>query len=154
MANRSQSQYLRIFDEAATYIRWQSYYIGSTITWQSASWSYHPFNADGLIGGTAGSDVGVSIEIPATTAAVDAFNDALSNNRLCQLLIYEFNSSLSQTVPQSGQYLIGSYVGEVIGISGSFALLQIALGSSLAPVGAQVPPRKFSSALIGAPIRI
>lgn len=154
MANRGQSQYLRIFDEAATYTRWQSYYIGQTVTWQTASWAYHPFNADGLIGGTAGSDVGVSIDIPATGAAVEAFNDALSNNRLCQLLMYEFSTALTQTGPQATQLLIGSYVGEVIGISGSFAQLQISLGSSLAPVGAQVPPRKFTSALIGAPIRI
>ena len=132
----------------------RSYYIGQTITWQSASWAYHPFNANGLVAGTAGSDVGLSIDIPATGAAVQAFDDALTNNRLCQVLLYEFSTLLSQTLPQASQLLIGSYVGEVIGISGSFAELQISLGSSLAPVGAQVPPRKYSSILIGAPIQI
>lgn len=154
MTNRCQAQYLRIFDESTTYTRWQSYYIGTTVTWQSNSWTYHPFNADGMIGGTSGSDVGVSIEVPATSTAVQVFTDALSNNRLCQLLIYEFNSSRQQTSPPSNQLLIGSYVGEVTGINGSFSLLQVQLGSSLAPVGAQTPPRKYTNYLVGAPIRL
>jgi len=154
MTNRCQAQYLRIFDEATTYTRWQSYYIGQTVTWQAASWSYHPFNADGLIGGTSGSDVGVSIDVPATSVAVQAFTDALSNNYLCQLLIYEFNSLRQQSGPPASQLLIGSYVGEVTGINGSFSLLQVQLGSSLAPVGAQTPPRKYTNYLVGAPIRL
>ena len=54
MANRAQAQYLRIFDEVATYARFQSYYIGQAVTWESASWSYHPFAANGMIGGTPG----------------------------------------------------------------------------------------------------
>lgn len=154
MTNRGQAQYLRIFDETTTYTRWQSYYVNQTVTWQSASWEYFPFKFNGLIGGTPGGDTGATIDLPATEDAVTAFTGALSNNYLCQLLLYEFNTSLSQSVPQASQYLIGSFTGEVTGISGSFALLRVNLGSSLAPVGAQVPPRKFNSTLIGAPIKI
>lgn len=154
MSNRSQSQYLRIFDAASTYYRWQNYYVGQSITWQAASWAYHPFVANGLIGGTAGTDVGVTIDVPATSTAVVAFESALNQNRLCELRLYEFESKLLQTGPQSGQLLIGICVGEITGISGSFSSLTINLGSSLAPVGAQVPPRKFTNALIGAPIRL
>lgn len=153
MANRAQAQYLRIFDEVATYARFQSYYIGQVVTWESASWSYHPFAANGMIGGTPGTNVGVSVEIPATATAVNIFKLALANNYLCELQLYEFSSSLSQVIVQSTQLLIGIYVGEVTSIGGSFTSMQVSLGSSLAPVGAQAPPRKFSSLLIGAPIR-
>jgi hypothetical protein len=57
-------------------------------------------------------------------------------------------------MPQSSQALIASFVGEIIGIGGSFTELTIELGSSLAPVGAQAPPRNFTSILIGAPLRL
>ncbi len=154
MSNRGQAQYLRIFDETTTYARWQGYYVNQTITWQNASWRYHPFTANGLIGGTAGTDVGVSIDVPATSTAVALFEAALGYNRLCELRMYEFDTRLSQAIPQSTQDLIGIYVGEVISISGSFASLTVGLGSSLAPVGAQVPPRKYTNILIGAPIRL
>lgn len=154
MSNRAQSQYLRIYSGATTYLRWQSYYVGQTVTWQGSPWSYFPFVGNGLIGGSAGNDTGVSVSVPATVAAVSAIETALNENHLIELLVYEFDSRSAQNAPQSDQTLIGSFVGEVIGISGSFTLLDVALGSSLAPVGAQAPPRKYTSQLIGAPIRI
>jgi len=79
---------------------------------------------------------------------------ALSYGRLCELKIYEFDSRLDNTVPQAGQDLIASYTAEVVDVSGTFSRLDIELGSSLSPVGAQVPPRKFTSYLIGSPLRI
>lgn len=155
MANRGQAQYLRIFDSTPTTLyRWQSYYIGQDVTWDSATWSYQPFVANGLVGGTAGTDVGVTIEIPATALAVSVFEAALANAHLVELKIYEFDSRLTNTAPQSAQLLIGSFVGEVVTVGGSFSLLTIGLGSSLAPTGAQAPPRKFNSILVGAPIRL
>lgn len=154
MSNRAQSQYLRIYSGATTYLRWQSYYVGQTVTWESNSWSYFPFVANGLIGGSVGNDADVSITVPATAAAVSAFESALNENRLIELRVYEFDSRLSQVIPQSGQLLIGSFVGEVVGVSGSFSVLEVSLGSSLAPIGAQAPPRKYTSQLIGAPIRL
>lgn len=154
MANRGQAQYLRLYDNSGTYLRWQAYYVNQTITWDSQQWSYHPFTADGLIGGNPGTDAGISLSVPATTAAIDAFEDALNLNQLCEIKMYEFDTRLTQAAPQASQLLIGAFVGEVIGISGSFASLTIKLGSSLAPVGAQAPPRKFSSTMIGAPLRI
>jgi len=154
MANRGQSQYLRIFNGATTIERWQNYYVNQTVTLSSASWSYFPFSASGLASGAPGTADDVTIELPATSAAVALFESAINNSYLCELKAYEFDSRLTQSAPQASQLLIVNYVGEVIGISGSFTSLAIKLGSSLAPVGAQVPPRKFTSRLIGAPIRI
>ena len=154
MANRGQSQYIRIYSGATTYQRWQNYYVNQTVTWESQSWQYFPFLASGFVAGGANTASDVSIDLPATEAAISAFETALKQNYLCELRFYEFNSALSQATPQSGQLLIGTIVGEVTDISGSFESISIGLGSSLAPVGAQVPPRKFTDALVGAPIRI
>lgn len=154
MANRAQSQYLRIFDNAGTYLRWQNFYVNQTVTLSSASWSYFPFTADGMTAGAPGTEADLSLQMPATTTAVDAFSAAISNNRLLELKVYEFDSRLSQTAPQAGQILIASLVAEVVAVSGTLTTLTIKLGSGLAPVGAQVPPRKFTNKLIGAPIRL
>jgi hypothetical protein len=153
MSNRGQSQYLRIFDNSGTQLRWQNYYVGQTVTWQANSWTYHPFTVDGIIGG-AGSGNDIAIELPATSSAVAAFTSALNNNRLCEVLIYEFDSRLTQAAPQATQSLIATFVGEVVKISGSFMAWTITVGSSLAPVGAQVPPRKFTNSLVGLPIKL
>ena len=79
---------------------------------------------------------------------------ALDDARLAELRLYEFDTLLGNTTPQTGQTLIASYLGEVVGVSGSFTSIQMQLGSSLSPVGAQVPPRTFSTRLIGAPCKL
>lgn len=151
---RAQAQYLRIFDDSSTYVRWQGYYVNQTVTLDAASWSYMPFSASGIVESGASGGKSVSITVPATNSVVEAFNLALSFGRLCELKIYEFDSRLDQTAPQAGQNLIAAYTAEVVNVSGTFTRLDIELGSSLSPVGAQVPPRKFTSYLIGAPLRI
>lgn len=151
---RAQAQYLRIFDSSNTYVRWQGYYVNQTVTLNAASWEYMPFSASGIVESGASGGKSVSITVPATNSVVEAFNLALSYGRFCELKIYEFDSRLDQTAPQASQNLIASYTAEVVNVSGTFTRLDIELGSSLSPVGAQVPPRKFTSYLIGAPLRI
>jgi len=154
MSNRAQAQYLRIYDESITYVRWQQYYVNQTITLDTALWTFNPFSADGIVDSSASGGNSISVTTPATTSAVNAFTAAMDNNRLCEIKIYEFDSRLGNTAPQSGQTLIAQFIGEVTSINGSFTGITIELGDSLSPVGAQVPPRKFTSYLIGTPLRI
>jgi hypothetical protein len=113
-----------------------------------------PFSASGIIESGASGGKSVSITVPATNSVVQAFTLALSYGRFCELKIYEFDSRLDNTAPQAGQDLIASYTAEVVDVSGSFTRLDVELGSSLSPVGAQVPPRKFTTYQIGSPLRI
>ena len=68
--------------------------------------------------------------------------------------MYEFDTLDGNNAPQAGQELIASYVGEVVGAGGPFESISLELGSSLSPVGAQVPPRKYTSRLIGVPVKL
>lgn len=153
-SSRSQAQYLRIYDDAGTYARWQGYYVGSTVTWASASWEYYPFIVNGLVSGASGRDSGISISVPATATATSVLLAALKGSRLCEIKIYEFSSVADQSAPPAGQTLITTYLGEVISLRGSFTRIEAGLGSALAPVGAQVPPRKFTNKLVGVPLRL
>jgi hypothetical protein len=151
---RAQAQYLRIFSGATTYQRWQSYYVNTSVNWAGVSWSYQQFDADGITAGEGQSESSISIRLPATTNVVEVVLQALDEARLAELQLYEFDTNAGNSVPQPGQALIASYLGEVVGVGGSFTELEVQLGSSLAPVGAQVPPRTFSSRLIGAPCKL
>ena len=151
---RGQSQFLRIFSGSTTYQRWQSYYVNTSVTWESASWSYQPFDADGITAGEVQSESSISVTLPATTNVMEVVLQALDEARLAELRLYEFDTLLGNSTPQTGQTLIASFLGEVVGVSGSFTSIQMELGSSLSPVGAQVPPRTFSTRLIGAPCKL
>jgi hypothetical protein len=151
---RGQSQFLRIFSGSTTYQRWQSYYVNTSVTWESAAWSYQPFDADGITAGEVQSESSISVTLPATTNVMQVVLQALNEARLAELRLYEFDTILGNSTPQAGQTLIASYLGEVVGVSGSFTSIQMQLGSSISPVGAQVPPRKFTTKLIGAPCQL
>jgi hypothetical protein len=151
---RGQSQYLRIFDEAGTLHRWQNYYINATVTIGGQSWAWVAFDVDGFTAGQTGDEGGVSVTLPATADVVDVVADALRNARLVELTMYEFDTLQGNDAPQPGQELIASYVGEVVAAGGPFESVNLELGSSLSPVGAQVPPRKFTSRLIGVPCKL
>jgi hypothetical protein len=151
---RGQSQYLRIFDTGGTLQRWQNYYINSTVTYDGAPWSFLGFDVDGFTAGQTGDEGGVSVTLPATAFVIDTVEDALRNARLVELSMYEFDTLDGNDAPQAGQELIASYVGEVVGAGGPFESISLELGSSLSPVGAQVPPRKYTSRLIGVPVKL
>ena len=116
--------------------------------------SLTPFDTDGITAGEVQSESSISIRLPATTAVTDVVLQALDEARLAELRLYEFDTRFGNSAPQASQTLIASYLGEVVGVTGSFTELEIELGSSLAPVGAQIPPRKFSTQLIGAPCKL
>jgi hypothetical protein len=151
---RAQSQFLRIYSGNVTYNRWQSYYVNTSVTWENAAWAYQAFDADGIVAGGVESESSISIALPATTNVVESVLAALEEARLVELRIYEFDTLLGNTTPQDEQNLIASYIGEVVNASGTFTSIQMELGSSLSPVGAQVPPRKFTSRLIGVPCKL
>jgi hypothetical protein len=151
---RAQAQYLRIFSGATTYQRWQSYYVNTSVSYGGAAWAYQPFDADGITAGEVQSESSISVRLPATTNAIDVALQALDEARLAELQLYEFDTLLGNATPQAGQTLIASYLGEVVGVSGSFTSIEMELGSSLSPIGAQVPPRKYTSKLTGSPCKL
>lgn len=151
----AQSQYLRIFDTAGvTYERWQSYYVNAVVTWDSAPWIYVPFYADGFTAGISGDDANVSVTAPGSRLVIDAFEDAIRDGRLAEIEIYTFDPGVNNTTPQAGQELIGSYVGQIIGGTGTLTGITIQLGSALSPVGSQVPPRKLTTLMMGQGCRL
>lgn len=152
--NRGQSHYLRIYKGATDYDLWQSYYVNQTVTVDSKNYEYFPFQTGGIQESSALGSIGMSIAMPATQKAVETFELALYDQRLVEVSVYEFDSRLGNGAPQSGQILITRFLGQVVGLSGSFTSLEISLGSALATVGSQAPPRTFTTALVGNPLRI
>lgn len=153
MANRSQAFYLRVFSGATDFQRWQSYYVNQTITFDSKSWDYHPFTVDAFTGGSTPGER-FMLEVPATNQAVETFNYALGLNWLCEVRLYEFSTQVTQNAPSTSQVLIAAVFGEVVEVRGGFTSLSVTLGSGLAPVGAQAPPRTYTTALVGTPLRV
>jgi len=151
---RAQSQYLRIYSAAGvTQHRWQSYY-SKAVMLNGNLWLSIPFTAQGFTEGAGGVETDISVTAPATGIVVAAFEDALQNAYLVDLLTYQFDALNGNDVPQTGQQLIASYTGQVLGGGGSLTSLTMNLGIPVASIGAQVPPRTLTSAIMGTGFRL
>ena len=148
---RAQSQFLRIYDASTgvVYQRWQSYYANTTVTLGGQGWAYVPFIADGFTEGVSGDEASITISAPAIPVVVDAFTAAIRNGYLIEIDTYQFDPLVGNDAPQAAQVQIAAYVGQVTGGGGNLTSLKVQLGSAIAPVGAQIPPRTFTSNIIG-----
>lgn len=152
MIQQGLAQYLRIFDDAGTRYRWQNRYHGQAVTWEGASWIHVPFSAGGMVAGVSGDETGITIEAPATSLVVTAFEDALRLGHLLELRQYRLDP-FAVTQPPSSQVLMASFLGQVVGGSATLIQVRFQLGSALAPIGRQVPPRSLTTRIMGVGVR-
>lgn len=148
MATLALCQYLRIFDGGTTYHRWQNYFIGQTVD----GYEHRPFNAGGIEVSVDGDQSSMTVALPPTAANHQAVEAAIANAHLIEIQI--FSVPTGDVVSPTSKTLIAQYIGEVIAGNATETELSIEVGSSLDPVGAQVPPRKFTTTLIGEPPRL
>ena len=155
MSNRGQAQYLRVYTSGgADHKLWQNFYVNTDTTLASKVYTYFPFEWDGVGESSALSGSTVSLKMPATSQAVNCFEDASKQQHLCLVSTYEFDTRLGIVAPQTGQTLIAEFLGYVLSMNGSFTELTVELGSTLAPIGAQIPPRTATNSLVGVPIQL
>ena len=151
--SRSQMATLRVFSGGTTYVRWQNYFVNTSLSFLSQTWEFFPFEFGGISESAALGGNELTISVPATSTVVSAFSEAQANLSLCEVTLYEFSAYDSQSVAPTTYTVVASHLGQVLDLGGSFVDLQIGLGTVLSPVGSQVPPRTYSTSLIGAPLR-
>jgi hypothetical protein len=150
----AQSQFLRVLDGTATIQRWQSYWVNQTVAWEGANWSYQSFTAGGITAGDVGAEGSMVIGVPITSVTLPALREALRQGYLIELRQYQFDPQLGNDQPQEDQLLVAAYLGEVIGLSGTYTRLEVEIGSALSSLGIQVPPRAMTSQIVGTPCQL
>ena len=98
----------------------------------------------------------LSIVIPATPEVVSEIEDTVRASRLMGIYSYEFDTLQpgGEIAPLDDQTFVAAIVGEVVGARSTLESIEVELGSSLSPVGAQIPPRLFSTQLVGVPCKL
>ena len=155
MSNRGQAQYLRVYTPGgADQKLWQNFYVNTDVTLASKTYNYFPFEWNGVGESSALSGQTVSLKMPATSLAINCFETAFKEQQLCLVSTYEFDTRLGISNVQSGQTLIAEFLGYIASMNGTFTELTVELGSTLAPIGAQIPSRTATNGLVGVPIQL
>ena len=135
------------------FARWQSYWIDTVVSWSSRQWSYQQLDWAGVTSGQAVGDQATLI-LPSVPSVLAMTERALAGPWVATLSVIQFDEALASSGPPATTVLAASCVGEVIGASATLTQMTWKLGSALAPIGAQFPPRTAITALIGVPCRL
>ena len=151
---KGQAQLLRFYTLAGTtQERWQSYWSG-TVTFGGQSWEEVQFDAPAVTDGDPGAERNITIVMAATGKVTQAIESALAAGWLAQLQMYDFDTATALTGPPSGMRLIAQFDGQAVSAKATATSFLLNLGTALAPVGATVPPRILTTALMGIGARL
>jgi len=129
--------------------RYQSYWPGQIVD----SHTFYPFNVNAIISNATGGQQSLSVDFAASNDIISIIETGLANGYFVELSFYYFTPTTSGA-PPAAKTLFASYIGELISASQNETSISIQIGSSLNPVEAQAPPRKFTTTLIGEPPKI
>lgn len=144
MSTTALAQFLEIKSGGSRIAAYQNYWPGQTVN----GYTHYPFTTEGIVADSNGGQTSFSVVLPATREAVTLLEDGIANSYIGRIEIYQFDPPSNNTLP-STRTLVAQFDGEFIGGQTTQTEVTLTLGSSLDPVGAQIPPRTFTSTLVG-----
>lgn len=144
MSTTALAQFLEIKSGSTRIAAYQNYWPGQTVN----GYAHYPFSTDGIVADGNGGQTSFSVTLPATKEAVTLLENAIANNYLGRIQIYQFDPPADNTLP-AVRTLVAQFDGEIIDGTTTQTEVTLTLGSSLDPIGAQIPPRKYTSTLVG-----
>jgi hypothetical protein len=146
MTNQSTAAFMVIRQKNGTVVKqWQNRWDGQTVDGHE----FMPFRIDEIHSAISSSSDTVTIQFPETKPIVGLVEAAVSAAYIVQLTIKKYAFPNVTT----GGTVVATTTGEVVQASMNTQVVQVVLGSSLDPVGAQVPPRRYTTTILGAPAR-
>jgi len=144
------AQFLRIYKaDGTTLKRWQNFWVGLTVD----SYTYEPFDGGAIFSRITPSSDSLDIVFPATNEAYSLVENGLALRYLATLDFYQFVPTASGSAPAS-KTKIASYTGEFSSATVNETTVTLQIGTNLDPTEAQVPPRKFTTSLVGQPPKV
>lgn len=140
---------VRQADYSTVVARYQSYWPGLTVD----NHTFYPFNTNAIVSNATGGQQSLTVDFAASNEIISVVEAGLSNGYFVELSFYQFTPTADGS-PPTAKALFANYIGELISATQNETSISIQIGSSLNPVEAQAPPRKFTTTLIGEPPKI
>jgi hypothetical protein len=148
--------FLRIYEDttSSTAFSVQNYY-HSTITVSGVAFQFLDFSVEGLQSTSTADQNQITVTLPALTTAIDVAARG-TGSLLAEVTVYSFDSATAPESPPVGQVTLLQFVGLLAGwdLPNFDTTLAITIGSILSPIGAEFPPRRYSSVVVGIPCRL
>jgi hypothetical protein len=126
--------------------KYQSYWPGMTV----AGHVFKPFTAGAITSNSSGGQQSFSLEFGLQAATEQIIEVSAANGYIYDCELKEFTPTATG-VPPATLTTFARFLGELLSASKTDQSITVEVGTSLDPVKAQAPPRKFTTALVGDP---
>lgn len=126
---------------------YQNYWVKQTVNGAA----FYPFMCDGFLSAATSGQDSVRVTVPLTGESLGWLENGLANAWIVTIRMHQFDPANTAVPPPLT--LVTEYTGEIIKGQRNASQISFDVGSSLSPVIAQVPPRKYTTTLIGEPPR-
>lgn len=132
--------------------RWQSRWIGATVTFESQAWRYIDFDWDAIPSGAQSDSAQVGLSFVLLPSILTSLQEAQEQGLRGRLRIYHYPAADDGPTPPGTMVLVGSPRGIVQIDSITQTIIKASLASvQIANGGAAFPPRMADQSLIGTP---
>lgn len=147
---QAQAQRLRVFtQDLQIKAAWQSYWVGKNVQ----NHSFLTYSTGVIVTSNTGDSQTLEVSLPAVAPIAILIDEAYANQYIWETEIIQFDSTLEDELPPF-YITVAQYIGQIESATSDGVSFILTLGSSLNPIGAQVPPRRFTSDRIGTPLRL
>lgn len=143
------AQFLRIYEGATTYGRWQNFWPTYTVD----QYGFGVFEVASIDSTLGGAEVTTTVTFGFDAANRDLLMAAVAAGQLVEIKLYSFTPTADGSPPGS-KTLYAQHEGQALQLSESSESMVLTVGDSLSPSRPQVPPRVYTTALVGVPCQL
>ena len=136
---------VRFYLNNATQGQWQNFWMQKTVD------GYVPvnFKTSEILLNRSADEGGITLQLPALADHVNFFLQAIENEYLADVRLYEQDVSTDLPSSISGMTMISRFTGEVQTMSMTIETLTVAIGAGIDAVNGEIPGRRITTSLVG-----
>lgn len=143
------AQFVRVYSGPTTFARWQNFWPLHVVD----LYSHAVFEASSIESSVGGQEITTTIEFGFVASIRSVLTAAVAAGHLVEISFYSFTPTADGS-PPAVKTLYTQHIGQAMQLSENSASMLLTVGDGLSPAQPQMPPRIYTTALIGVPCQL
>lgn len=136
---------IRFYKDNATKAQWQNFWSGLTVD----GYTSVNFNISNILVNRSADEAGLTLTLPTLQDYIAFFLQAIENEFLADVRLYEQEVTSTMPVDFSEMVLISRFIGEVQTMQMDISALSVSIGAGIEAVSGDIPGRRITTSLVG-----
>lgn len=138
--------FIRFYDTVKTdQAKWQNFFVDKPVD----GYVFRSFNSSDMQMNRTADEGGLAITMNATSDSLSFFEKAIEEAYLADIVLYEMDVTVGMPTDLRDAWIVGRFLGEVIGMGTNLTQLAVELGTAMDAVSGEIPGRRITTSLVG-----